>query len=82
MGKKKKLYGAPCFKSSHVLAILYIIIASAQQPAALMHHRVVMVPLFTLQIDQICDVPFLHVTFPVCFTMLLRQFHLHYTSRF
>ena len=66
--QKKSSGGAPRVKSSHAPAVLYIAIGGAQQSAALTRQTAaVMVPLFALQIDQICDVPFLRITFPVFF---------------
>jgi hypothetical protein len=70
--KKKNPDGAPRFKSSHALAVLYINISGAQQAAA------VLVGLFALSIDQISPYHF------SCFfsQMYLRQFYLRYTYRF
>jgi hypothetical protein len=62
--KKKKLDGAPRFKSAHPLAIFIITIAGAHQTGALPYPTVVMVPLFTFQINQLCEVLFLHITSP------------------
>jgi hypothetical protein len=53
------------FRYSHALAICCIAIGGAQQPTALIRQTVVMVPPFAVQTDQICNVPFLHITFPV-----------------
>jgi len=83
---QKKLDVAPRFKSSHPLAVFHITIAGAQQTGALTYPTVVMVPLFTLQINQLCEVPFLHITFPAPtpapFKILLNWFHVHYALRF
>ena len=69
------------FRSSRVLAVLCITIGLAQQQPALLIHQpfdIVMFPLFALQIDQICEVPILHITI-LFFLMMLRQFSPRYT---
>jgi len=71
------------FRPSHVRALSCITIGYAQQPAALIHQTVyvVILPLFALQIDQICEVPILHITIlsPLPPAIVLRQFSLRYT---
>jgi len=62
---KKHPGRTPCFKSSHALSFLYITKGDAEQPAELKHHTILIVSLFALQLDQICDVTFLHIALPV-----------------
>jgi hypothetical protein len=59
--QKKTLCVAPRLKSSDALVAFYINIRGVQPRCQTAD---VLVPLFALQIEQICDVPFLRITFP------------------
>ena len=61
--KKKSLF-RPKFNFSYALALLHITTGGAQQPAPLTQQTVavVLASLFALQINQICDVPFIYLS--------------------